>query len=305
MKRIPFILFALLLLFGSAACSRTDTATPAPPTETAASPSTSPAAAPESGADEETAVSTPLEAPTTEPTVDSRPTLTPPPPPGVDTAAEPAASQPETRDVNIAAGDGLELQGTLATPGGLAPFPGVLLLHMLNSERAVWQEVGLVDGLLRSGYAVLTLDMRGHGDTGGARDWALAADDLQRVVDYLAAQPAVDETRIAVIGASIGANMAFTTAAARSDVQTAVLLSPGLDYRGVTTEDKLAEYGERPLLIVASEEDSYAADSSRTLAEQAAAAQLELYTGAGHGTNMFAQETGLIDLLLNWLQQSL
>ena len=68
------------------------------------------------------------------------------------------------------------------------------------------------------------------------------------------------------------------------------LLEVALDYRGVTTDEQIELYGERPLLIVASEEDAYAADSSQTLADTAQGqVQLEMYNGAGHGTRMFAQ----------------
>ena len=89
-------------------------------------------------------------------------------------------------------------------------------------------------------------------------------------------------------------------------IRTAILLSPGLDYRGVTTEDRLPDYGERPLLIVASENDTYAADSSRTLVETAVGeTQLQMYETVGHGTRMFAPEPGLMPLILDWLAQHL
>ncbi|MCA9959257.1 MAG: alpha/beta fold hydrolase [Anaerolineales bacterium] len=203
--------------------------------------------------------------------------------------------------VTIPASDGLALQAVFMRPGGDGPFPAVLLLHMLGSERQAWEQAGVMAALVEAGYAVLALDMRGHGATGGKSDWQLAQDDVQRVWSYLAERPDVAGTETAVVGASIGANLALITAAAHDDVRTAVLLSPGLDYRGVTTEDALAAYGERPLLIVASEKDTYAANSSRTLHEQAAAATLHLYQDAGHGTQMFAAQPDLIPMLLDWL----
>jgi alpha-beta hydrolase superfamily lysophospholipase len=86
----------------------------------------------------------------------------------------------------------------------------------------------------------------------------------------------------------------------------AILLSPGLDYRGVTTENRLADYGERPLLIVASEDDNYSANSSRTMAETAVGeTQVKIYEKAGHGTNMFAPQPDLTPLIVEWLAQHL
>ncbi|MCP4418817.1 MAG: hypothetical protein GY805_19550 [Chloroflexi bacterium] len=129
---------------------------------------------------------------------------------------------------------------------------------------------------------------------------------MQRVWDYFVLQEAVNGEKTAVVGASIGSNLSLITAVNKPNINTVILLSPGLDYRGVTTEDAIIDYGSRPILIVASAEDSYAADSSRTLQEAATGqAELQLYDGAGHGTNMFNKEDGLPDLILDWLQQHL
>lgn len=250
--------------------------------------------------------------------VSTEPTLTPPPPPepeeepteseapAVDTAVEPAANQPGMGTVAIEAGDGLQIQATYAFPGGVAPYPGVILLHMLGSNRTIWQETGVIDALLRNGYAVMAVDMRGHGETGGEQDWALVPDDMQRVWDNFVSQPEVDSAKTAVIGASIGSNMALVTAVNEPAINTAILLSPGLDYRGVTTDDQIVAYDTRPVFIVASSEDSYAADSSQTLHDLAQGEkQLQLYDGAGHGTAMFSSEPGLTELILEWLKQHL
>lgn len=225
---------------------------------------------------------------------------------------EPPVTQP-TAAANLAAGfaevmtitaaDGLPLQATLLTPLTSGADPGVILLHMLGDDRTVWGEVGLTADLVAAGYAVLVVDMRGHGETGGAQDWTLAADDLARVWDTFAALETVDEARTAVVGASIGANMALRLGADRPEVAAVVLLSPGLDYRGVTTEDQLAVYGDRPLLLVAGEDDPYSADSVRALAEAAGGATVQMYDAAGHGTNMFAAEPELAGLIIGWLDE--
>ena len=177
---------------------------------------------------------------------------------------------------------------------------------MLGGNRQIWDDVGLTEALVADGYAVLALDMRGHGESGTERDWGMADDDLQRVWQYFVELENVDGERTAVIGASIGANMALRTGANEPTIKTVALLSPGLDYRRVTTDDAIVLYGDRPILIIASEEDSYAADSSRTLTELAQGeATLKMYNGAGHGTNMFGPEPDLTQLLLDWLNQHL
>lgn len=100
--------------------------------------------------------------------------------------------------------------------------------------------------------------------------------------------------------------MALITGAADQSVNTAVLLSPGLNYAGVTTREAVENYGQRPILIVASEEDAYAANSSRKLEQLALGeAELIMYQGAGHGIHIFSKEPGLSDRIITWLQKHL
>ena len=207
--------------------------------------------------------------------------------------------------VEVEGTDGLNLVGTLYTPGDSPPpWPGVMLLHMMWGDRSSWEDFAIQ--LADAGYMVFTVDMRGHGDTGGEVDWELAGNDLQLLWNYLGERPEIDENHMAVAGASIGANMALVTGSDNSNARTVVLLSPGLNYAGVEIRDPLLNYGERPVLIVASQEDTYAADSSSRLQEIAPGeARLVMYQGAGHGLHMFEREPGLADLVIDWLDDYL
>jgi dienelactone hydrolase len=203
---------------------------------------------------------------------------------------------------DIEASDGLHLVGTYYTSVDLTPpFPGVVLLHMLGKGRSSWDEYARL--LAAEGYAVFALDMRGHGDTGGEVNWDLAESDISQVWNHLSTKPDVDPNRVAIVGASIGANLALLTGTNEEGVNTVVLLSPGLDYSGVKIEQAMAAYTNRPVLIVASQEDTYSADSSQILEESAAGeVSLVMYQNAGHGTNMFAAEPGLGELIFDWLR---
>ncbi|HUU57599.1 MAG TPA: hypothetical protein VMW93_09670, partial [bacterium] len=108
-------------------------------------------------------------------------------------------------------------------------------------------------------------------------------------------------SRMVIVGASIGANFALNYAASDADVRAVVLLSPGLNYHGVTTVEAMSDYGGRPAYLVASEEDSYAADTVGKLHEIAGGAELALFKSAGHGTNIFRAEPSLADTLVTWL----
>ncbi len=208
-------------------------------------------------------------------------------------------------DFTVTAADETLIATTIYMPAGEGPFPGVILLHMLGGRRQDWEQVGLTDELTAAGYAVMAVDMRGHGETRGSRDWAVIEQDLVTVWQAFTNLAQVDGENTAVVGGSIGSNMALITGDNIPEIKTAILLSPGLDYRGVTTDDRIASYGERPLLIIASEEDSYSAESSRTLADLAAEnTELTMLNGAGHGTNMLTQ-TGVRQEIIAWLDANL
>lgn len=227
-------------------------------------------------------------------------------------STEPAAAQenapaenPVEEEVIIPAAEGLEIHGTFRTGNADQPRPGVLLLHMVSGKRADW--LPFADVLVAGGYAVLAIDLRGHGDTRGGVDWDLASRDIPLVLDSLAARPEVDPERVAIAGASIGANLALVTAAEDPEVDAILLLSPGLDYYGIQTEEAMEIYGSRPALIVVGESDAYAASSSQKLAEIAANAELQVYPGPMHGTQLFYTEDPPepATLMLDWLDEHL
>lgn len=208
-----------------------------------------------------------------------------------------AAAQQGDHGVTITASDGLELIGDFYMPDGATD--AVLLLHMLGSQRSAWEP--LVPALVNAEMAVLAIDMRGHGDTGGQQEWDLAEEDVKLLVDWLRNQGDIDN--VAIVGASIGSNLALRGAANDENVVTAVALSPGLDYRGVTTDDAIMATTQ-PALLVASRGDSYSANSVMDLfAASNGEIQVRLYAGRAHGTSIFGAEDGLVDLIVMWLTE--
>lgn len=195
-------------------------------------------------------------------------------------------------EVAIPASDGLMLVGDYyPSDSGKA----VLLLHMLSSNRRAWDS--LIPSLTEQGFAVLAIDMRGHGATRGGSDWTLAEDDVQVLIDWLREQGA---EQVAIVGASIGSNLALRGAANDEQVVTAVALSPGLEYRGVTTEDALTLIGERPVLLVAERKDTYSAVSvTQLFSLSEGQIQVRLGTGRRHGTEML--DAALHEVITAWL----
>ncbi len=87
-------------------------------------------------------------------------------------------------------------------------------------------------------------------------------------------------------------------------------MSPGIDYRGLRPEAAIRKYGERPALIVASQEDTYATGAARQLAVAGAGPglgirDLRILSGAGHGAAMLARQPDLASALVDWFRRTL
>jgi alpha-beta hydrolase superfamily lysophospholipase len=72
-------------------------------------------------------------------------------------------SRVPVRVVDLKAPDGTPLKASYFAAA--RPGPGVMLLHQVNRERKSWDE--LAAQLAAAGIHTLTLDMRGHGESGG------------------------------------------------------------------------------------------------------------------------------------------
>lgn len=204
-------------------------------------------------------------------------------------------------DMAIFAEDGLALQASYYSAPA-RPAPAVLLLHMEGEDRRVWD--GLVARLQASGLVVLTVDLRGHGATGGAVDWTRGVADVRAVLAQLGQFAAVDPTRIVIVGASISANIALNVCAESAACAGTVLLSPGLDYRGITTTGAMALLGTRPALILASENDGNNPADSLTLDGLARGDhQVVIYPETRHGTALLdeALNPPPLDLIASWI----
>jgi len=210
---------------------------------------------------------------------------------------------PSSQNVEIPGAEGLTLIGVFY-PSPSVPAPGVLLLHMYAGSRSDWQE--FARSLQGAGFAALAIDLRGHGDTGGIEDWVLAREDVAAACAWLGAHQGVDGNRLGLVGASIGANLALVQGAREPSVDAIALLSPGFDYFRVQIQGLIEEYGDRPSLLVASEEDAYSAETVRVLSTTAPGeAELLMLTSAGHGTAMLEGDPELAGRLIAFLARSL
>lgn len=256
------------------------------------------------------------------------------------------------RPLSVPTADGLKLEATLYIPG-LSPYkppvvdeesggeeaseeegeakpkakvkpakvqyPLVILLHSLSSSRWEWKEYPR--HLLNAGYAVLAMDMRGHGDSVykgkslnvwrqfDEASWQKLAEDPQVLLDYIAQQPEfnmVNTHNLGLIGSSLGANVAVNYASKHpSAVKAIVLLSPGLEYHGIETFDAMTHY-ENPVYFLASSDDAYSADSVKRLYKFALGKKkIKIFEDLGHGIDMMTKNPDLGKDMRDWLVRML
>lgn len=151
----------------------------------------------------------------------------------------PRSFAPDTEDVVVTASDGVALSAWyLPSANGAA----VVLRHGAGSTRTA--TLGQAAALAESGFGVLMMDARGHGESAGvAMDFGWYGDlDVSAGVSYLTARPEVDPSRIGVVGLSMGGEEAIGAIAA--DPRIAAVVAEGATHRVPQDKSWLAqEYG--------------------------------------------------------------
>jgi esterase/lipase len=176
---------------------------------------------------------------------------------------------------------------------------GVILLQKKKKNKETWDDFAIK--LTQQGYKIIAIDLRGHGKSDldfksfNSNDYINMALDVEEANNFLREKGA---NKISIIGASIGANLALNYVTQSDDIQTIILLSPGEDYRGVTTLDKISRFS-KPILIVSSKEDKYAFESSKRLSELSNNVEFIELEGDEHGTEMLS--SNLENQIFGWI----
>ncbi len=144
--------------------------------------------------------------------------------------------------------DGFKLQGLIAVPEGVGPFPAVMVMHSALGLRHMVGEIALK--LARLGYLAVATDMYGpeadisSGEAAGVHYMALlgAPEKLRARTacwyDVVAARSDVDAARIAAIGYCFGGKCTMELARSGRDVVAAV------SYHGLLTTHAPAKPGD-------------------------------------------------------------
>ena len=237
-------------------------------------------------------------------------------------AASPAGAD-EVTAVSFITSDEVEIFADYHREPGKTGLPGAVLAHQLGTDRSDWDAV--VPVLVEEGYAVLAIDLRGHGASirrgstaggyedldyrgFGPDDWNDLTIDVNAAIDFLIESGAVDPDRIAVFGSSIGASAAVRAMAGRPSIRAGVLFSPGSNYRGVNIREDVVLSPEQALFAVAGAHDGQSARFIPDIESVSKAGDtfFQVLESGTHGTGLFAEfgDAGLRDALLEFLRRN-
>lgn len=222
-----------------------------------------------------------------------------------------AGASPQRQVVHFPAEDGFTIYGDYYAPANADhPAPIVILLHMYRSDRSAWKP--LIPALHNAGFAILAIDLRGHGDSATAptREAVMNRDtrtfeemykDVWGAYTWLSGQPNVDRSRFALVGASVGCSVALRYAAFDRSVDAVVCMTPGTDYLGLDSRVDIRQIEGRKLLLLATADERKAVDE---LAEIGHGVDKKIFDGRAHGTRTFGVVGGVEKEIADYLRKA-
>ena len=231
--------------------------------------------------------------------------------------------------VSFSSIDSVEVSALFGTAQADGLLPVVILLHDLGGNKSDWlNDTDTYVALLERGYAVLAIDMRGHGQTPlpDARrvleliDLELSFFDVHAALVWLQSQSKVDVSRIAVVGTGSGGNVAYVSSGRMPElIKTGVSLSPGLwgaaSLEPLVIGAGLEPFGPRSMLFMAGDQDqiqagdvilSYAEFARSLEAQTAEPKDVRVFPdSADHGFALLDNVAEAQDLFFLWLEENL
>jgi len=227
----------------------------------------------------------------------------------LDVAVMDSGGVDENRGPEFNTYDRVRLHASLELPSGVpAPIPTVLLLHGFGEDRAVWE--GLKKQLLERGWAVVALDLRGHGDSKTKDGVPIEASpswrtdphefpqDLSPALDFIKAQARLNNRKIVVIGSDVGANLALIASGRFPEVRTVVAINPKFS-ESLPLAGSSQDFTPRSALILTA--DASEGQQFKGLVKQPVDIQQRSISG---GTAAWISNPSVADTIFQWLQKT-
>lgn len=198
-----------------------------------------------------------------------------------------------------------------------SPRGWIIFSHMMPAVKESWSD--LAASFQSAGYESIAIDLRGHGESVSAklnyRNFSDAEHqksilDLEAAAEFLIKERKAAAYEVNFIGASIGANLSLQYISEHPKFKTAVLLSPGLNYRGIETEllAKNLKAGQKVFFISAKEDvrsggNNNAEENQKLydLTPAGAKKRIQIYETGGHGMDILENQPELAKAIKDFI----
>ena len=183
--------------------------------------------------------------------------------------------------VELKTRDGVTLHASYFAPRKKTRLaPAAILIHDTGADRGHLMDLG--ERLWKAGFAVLALDLRGHGhsaskaltwskldEDGRKRLWALAVRDVEAASAWLRDRKEVHSTNLNLVGHRAGCALATRHASRDENVRSVALLEPRRKELGIDVAGDLLDLGGLPTYIISSKDARQATEGMIEAAHQA------------------------------------
>ena len=226
-----------------------------------------------------------------------------------------------TKDYKVVTTDKFSMTATLEYPKikNKNTFSTVVLLHSFGYDSEWWEN--LPDELLNKGYAVLKIDLRGHGKSVynsklvrvnwtalTNKGYSKYPSDVVEIINYVKKEnKRTFFDNWAIVGSDIGGSTAIK-AAKKIDYKpkTIVLMSPVVNTKGLYIPVDIADLGNIDILSITGESDTRGKEADSYLKKFAQATYAE-YTSSSkaNGMLMLKSDDTLPEIITTWISQYL
>ncbi len=188
-----------------------------------------------------------------------------------------------SKPIKLTTSDGVEISGdfwpatsdVFSSTSNVKNAPAGILLHMMPATKDSWKD--FARKLNNGGFQCLAIDLRGHGESAGGPDDSRyftdeqhqqSARDVETAAEFFVSK-GIPMDKIFLAGASIGANLALQYQSEHPEIKASILLSPGLNYKGIETEPAVKKLQKNQSLFLSAggENDDYSAETAQKLFE--------------------------------------
>ena len=225
------------------------------------------------------------------------------------------------KDMKIVTKDGFSMSAVLEYPKvkGVSEFSTVVLLHSLGYSSQWWET--LPKELLEQGYAILSIDLRGHGKSVynsklvrvswksmTNRAYAKYPSDVAEIIEYVKNEnKRVFFNKWAIVGSDIGAVTGIKAANIVNDKpKTIVTISPVVTAKGLFVPVDLAELENIDILSISGTDD-YKGQETEEYLKKFAQSTFTEYTSESKATGMLLlkNDPSLTKIIVEWINQYL